>query len=59
MPGVISERDGRSVGGANAAMGTEQQDLFTAQLLRIPSHARVLSEPEKIAGWAIEQHFGG
>ena len=59
MAGVIAQRDRSAVAGANAAMGAEDQDLGTAQLLRIPTHAGILREAEQIAGRPVQQHLGG
>ncbi len=58
MAGVIAQRDGRAVGGANAAVGAQDQEFFAAQHSRVPAHAGVLRPAEQIAGGACQQHFG-
>ena len=56
---VVPERDRLAVGGADAALGGEHEELWSAKLARIPAHARVLGEPEDVAARALEQHLRG
>jgi hypothetical protein len=58
MSSVIPERDGRSIGGTDATMGREHQELVAAERGGIPTHAGVLRPPEQIARGALSQHFG-
>ena len=57
VPGVIPEGDGRAIGGANAAVGAEDEKLFAAEQGGVPAHAGVLGPAEEVAGGAVEQHF--
>ncbi len=43
VPGMKAEGDGCSIGGAQAAMGAEDEDFGAQQLLRLPTHACVLA----------------
>jgi hypothetical protein len=59
MPGVVPERNGRSIRGAYAAMRREHEKFFAAERGGIPTHARVLRPPEQIARRALPQHLRG
>ena len=59
VAGVIAEGDRRAVGGANAAVGRENQELAAGHRRRLPAHAGVLGPAEEIAGRALPQHFRG
>ena len=59
VAGVIPERDGPAVGGADAALGAEHQELRPAQLARVPAHAGVLGQPEDVAARPLDQHLRG
>ena len=54
---VIAEGDRLAVGGADAALGREDQELGTPELPRIPPHARVLGPAEEIAARPVEEHL--
>ena len=54
-----AESDGGSIAGAQAAVGAEDEDFRAQQFLRLPAHAGVLAQTEKIAGGGGEQHFRG
>ncbi len=43
VPGMKAEGDGSSIGGAQAAVGAEDEDFRAQQLLRFPAHAGVLA----------------
>ena len=58
VAGVVAERDGRAVGGANAAVGAEDEELLAAERGGVPAHAGVLAPAEEIAGGPLEQHLG-
>src|SRR3712207_9157748 len=47
MAGVVTKRDCRPVRGPNSTMCTEQQDLLTAELRRLPTHSRVLGQSDR------------
>ena len=49
VAGVEAEGDGGSVGGAQAAVGAEDEDFFADEFLRFPAHACVLAQAEEIA----------
>ena len=55
VAGVIAERDGGAVVGANAAERREEEELVAADLRRLPAHTGVLREAEHVAGWALLQ----
>ena len=55
VAGVVAERDGRAVVGANAAERREEQELVASDLRRLPAHAGVLREAEHVAGRALLQ----
>ncbi len=59
VAGVVAESDGRAVGGADSAMGAEDEELLTAERGRVPAHAGVLAQAEEVAGRAVEEHLGG
>ena len=59
VAGVEAEGDGGSIGGAQAAVGAEDEDFRAEQFLRFPAHAGVLAQAEEIAGGRGEQHFRG
>ncbi len=58
MSGMVAERDRGAIGGADSAVGAEDQKLFAAQRGRVPTHAGVLGPAESVAGGAFQQHFG-
>ena len=58
VTGVITQRDGRAVGRADAAVGAEDQELLAAERSRIPPHAGILGQAEELAGGTAEQHLG-
>ena len=58
VAGVIAERDRGAIGGADAAVGAEDEELLAAERGGIPAHAGVLGPAEEVAGGAVEQHFG-
>ena len=53
VAGVIAQRDGRAIGGANAPMGGEQQHLCATEPRRIPPHAGILRPSEQVARGAL------
>src|SRR5215813_9825984 len=55
MSGVITEGDGRTVIGPNAAGGAEEQKLPAPQPGGVPAHAGVLGEPENVAAGPVQQ----
>ena len=59
MAGVEAERDGGAVGGAQAAVGAEDEDFGAEECVRFPAHAGVLGQAEEIAGGRGEEHLGG
>src|SRR5262249_47748403 len=56
---VIAERDGRAIGGADAAVRAEDEDLGAGHGGRGPAHAGILRQAEEIAGRPREQHLRG
>ena len=58
VSGVVTERDWRAVGGADAALGTEDEKLFTAEQGGIPAHAGVLRQPKEVAAGHVPQLVG-
>ena len=59
VAGVVAEGDGRAVGGADAAVGAEDEEFLAAERGRVPAHAGVLAPAEEVAGGAVEEHLGG
>jgi len=59
VPGVVAEGDGPAVGGAHAPLCREHEVPRAAQLARVPSHARVLRQPEDVTARAVPEHLGG
>ena len=57
VTGVITERDRRPVGRANAAVRREHQKFLAAERGGIPSHAGVLRPAEQIARRPLAQHL--
>ena len=55
MAGVIAERDGFAVRRAQAALRAENEKLSAAGFGRVPAHAGVLRQAEKIAARMIQQ----
>ncbi len=49
VPGMITQGNRCAVGGANAALGAEDQKFRPAQLGWIPAHGRILGPAEYIA----------
>src|SRR5262249_2848809 len=49
MAGVIAQRDGFSIGRADAALGAEEEKRFARGFAGVPAHAGVLSEAEDVA----------
>ena len=49
VPGVKAESDGCAIRGAQAAVGAEDENFGAEQFLRLPSHTRILAQPEEIA----------
>ncbi len=58
MSGVVAQRHRRAVGGANAPLRAEHQELGPEHLLRRPAHAGVLRHAEQVAAGPVSQHFG-
>src|SRR5262249_3860946 len=48
-----------AVGGADAALGAEDEELLAAQLGRVPAHAGVLAPAEDIATGGVEEQLLG
>ena len=48
MPCVITQRDGRTIGGTNATQGADQEKFGSPQMCRIPAHTRILAEGEDV-----------
>ena len=59
MTGVVAEGNGLALFVAHAPQGAEQQELRSQSCMRIPAHARVLSQAEQVAAGPIAQHFVG
>ena len=59
VAGVVAQRYGSAVGGANPAVGAQDQELFAAQQSRVPAHSGVLRPSEQIPRGARQQHFRG
>src|SRR5262249_29061725 len=53
VAGVIAQRDGRAVRGADAALGAEDEELLAAQFGRVPAHAGVLCQAEEVAAGGV------
>ena len=54
VAGVVAEGDGRAVGGADAAVGGEDEKFLGVDLRRVPAHAGVLGPAEEVAGGTVE-----
>ena len=59
VTGVIAQRDRRTVGPADAAVGAQDEDFLAAHALQIPAHAGVHGPAEEVARGPLEQHFRG
>ncbi len=57
VAGVIAEGDGRAIGGANAAVGAEDEKFLAAEEGGVPAHAGVLGPAEEVARGTVQQHF--
>ncbi len=57
MPGVITERNRRTIGRANASLRAEYQVLRPQYRLRVPAHPRILCQTEKITAGPRAQDF--
>ena len=55
VAGVIAERDGGAVVGANSTECREEEELVASDLRRLPAHTGVLREAEHVAGRALLQ----
>ena len=52
VAGVEAERDGSAVGGAEAAVRAEDEELGVEDVGRVPTHADVLLRPKRLPeGW--------
>ena len=56
VAGVIAQRQGSAVVGAQAALGAENEILRPGDLGRVPAHAGVLRHPEEVAAAGMAQH---
>jgi len=56
---VIAERDWCAVGGANATVRGQHQELPATERGGIPAHSRVLAPAEQVTGREFAQHLGG
>ena len=54
MASMIAERDGLAVGRAKSALRAENQKLFAPDFCRVPTHAGILRQPEKIAAGTLQ-----
>lgn len=59
VTGVVAEGDGRAVGGADAALGAENEKFFAEQFARVPAHAGVLRQAEDVPAGGVAQHLCG
>ena len=59
MARVITQRDRLAVVAANSTQRAEQQELRPGHPLRVPAHARVLSQAEQVAAGPVAQHLVG
>ena len=57
MTGVIAQGDRSAIGRADAAVGTEDEELLPAERCRVPPHAGILTPAEGISGGPLEEHF--
>ena len=59
MAGVVAQSDRGAVLGAQTALGGEDQVLGLGHVGRIPAHAGILGQAEKIAAGLLQEHVGG
>ena len=59
VPGVVPERDRLPVGGAQAALRAEDEELPASGLRGLPPHAGVLAQAEEVAARAVAQQVLG
>src|SRR6185437_1012203 len=59
MPSVKAECHGPPIGSADPPLCAENQEFLAAQLLRLPTHPRVLAEPKYIAAGSLQEHLSG
>src|SRR5262249_18134955 len=57
MSGMVAQGNGSTIGGANAALGAEDQELLAAQARRFPAHAGILAQSKQIAAGPFAQHL--
>ncbi len=57
MPRVVTQRDRRAIGSADAALRAQDQKLSARQLRRVPTHADIHGQPENIAARGLAQQL--
>ena len=54
VAGVVAQRNRCAIGGADAALGAEDEKLLAAEHIGIPAHAHILAHGKEIAARGVE-----